>query len=138
MIGHLVHKITYLSTIVSVVVSALLSLGLLRLAAEPPRRRGRGACLTERPPRHLPRPPGGPHAPSPRVLFGGYDDEVSHKVKNYRSLSTIVSVTVHRKRIDPTNSSSFVASGTRLSDKRTHVPFVEDASLSTKPPFPAS
>ena len=51
---------------------------------------------------------------------------------------TIVSVAVHRKRIDPTNSSSFVDRGTRSSRKRTHVPFVEDASLSTKPPFPTS
>ena len=56
----------------------------------------------------------------------------------YMSRSTIVSVAVHRKRIDPTNSSSFVESGTRASRSRTHVPFVEDASLKTKAPTLAS
>ena len=58
--------------------------------------------------------------------------------KNYMSRSTIVSVAVHRKRIDPTKSSSFVPRATLSSRNRTHVPFVEDASLSTKPPFPTS
>ena len=54
------------------------------------------------------------------------------------SRSTIVSVAVHRKRIDPTNSSSFVDKGTRSSRKRTHVPFVDDESLKTKAPTLAS